>query len=364
MPLVLYNPPHAKTVCSPEQLAALAAAFPGLVGVKIAGDDAFYVRLHEGGAGTADVCAGPSIGSRPPPRRRRLVLERRLPATGRVHWRGESRWTRTPTAQRRLAYGSWPFRAPHLPAGGRRLLEHCARQDPGRHWWVAPIGTRGPVALRLGARRNRRSAGASGPRRAARAFLTRRAPCPYSSCRLLSTLFSAARRGRSAAWATRRGTSGRVVTTDQVLVPTTAMTVPGRLVIVVAAGIFGDGKHLAEQFAEVDLRFCDVSDPGELAQETDGVPGVVVALQPLRAAAHRGVGPKRPCYRSGRGRPRHHRPRGRGSGRRHGGQPADLRHQRGGVARRGAAAGAAAPHVRAGRLCSQRVDRARPCWLR
>ena len=46
IPLVLYNPPHAKTVCGPEQLAALARAFPGLVGVKVAGDDAFYSRLH------------------------------------------------------------------------------------------------------------------------------------------------------------------------------------------------------------------------------------------------------------------------------------------------------------------------------
>jgi dihydrodipicolinate synthase/N-acetylneuraminate lyase len=46
VPIVLYNPPHAKTVCSAEQLGALAAALPGLVGVKLAGDDAFYSRLH------------------------------------------------------------------------------------------------------------------------------------------------------------------------------------------------------------------------------------------------------------------------------------------------------------------------------
>lgn len=46
VPLVLYNPPHAKTVCGPDQLAALAKAFPGMVGVKVAGDDAFYSRLH------------------------------------------------------------------------------------------------------------------------------------------------------------------------------------------------------------------------------------------------------------------------------------------------------------------------------
>jgi len=46
IPLVLYNPPHAKTVCGPEQMAALAQAFPEMVGVKVAGNDAFYSRLH------------------------------------------------------------------------------------------------------------------------------------------------------------------------------------------------------------------------------------------------------------------------------------------------------------------------------
>jgi dihydrodipicolinate synthase/N-acetylneuraminate lyase len=46
VPIVLYNPPHAKTVCGPEQLAALANGLPGLAGAKVAGDDDFYVRLH------------------------------------------------------------------------------------------------------------------------------------------------------------------------------------------------------------------------------------------------------------------------------------------------------------------------------
>jgi dihydrodipicolinate synthase/N-acetylneuraminate lyase len=46
VPLVLYNPPHAKTLCTPEQLAALAQEFPSLVGVKIAQDNAFYSQLH------------------------------------------------------------------------------------------------------------------------------------------------------------------------------------------------------------------------------------------------------------------------------------------------------------------------------
>ena len=46
VPVVLYNPRHAKTVCSAGQLAALANELPGLVGVKVGGDDAFFSDLH------------------------------------------------------------------------------------------------------------------------------------------------------------------------------------------------------------------------------------------------------------------------------------------------------------------------------
>ena len=53
VPLVLYNPPHAKTVCGPDQLAALAAEIPGLVGVKIASDSDFYSQLHAAAPGLA-----------------------------------------------------------------------------------------------------------------------------------------------------------------------------------------------------------------------------------------------------------------------------------------------------------------------
>jgi dihydrodipicolinate synthase/N-acetylneuraminate lyase len=51
VPLVLYNPPHAKTLLTPEQFGRLGAAFPGLIGVKVAGGDAAWfarVRAHAG----------------------------------------------------------------------------------------------------------------------------------------------------------------------------------------------------------------------------------------------------------------------------------------------------------------------------
>ncbi|HUC14164.1 MAG TPA: NAD(P)-dependent oxidoreductase, partial [Acidimicrobiales bacterium] len=56
-----------------------------------------------------------------------------------------------------------------------------------------------------------------------------------------------------------------------------------RPVIVVADGSFGDGRRLVEQFADVELRFGDLSDVGGLAALTAGASAVVVTLQPLRA---------------------------------------------------------------------------------
>ncbi len=45
--LVLYNPPHAKRVLTPTELGRLAAAVPGLVGVKVAdGDDDWYADMR------------------------------------------------------------------------------------------------------------------------------------------------------------------------------------------------------------------------------------------------------------------------------------------------------------------------------
>jgi dihydrodipicolinate synthase/N-acetylneuraminate lyase len=46
--LVLYNPPHAKVVLSPEVIGRLARAVPSLIGLKTAGgDDAWYASMRE-----------------------------------------------------------------------------------------------------------------------------------------------------------------------------------------------------------------------------------------------------------------------------------------------------------------------------
>ncbi|HRW51042.1 MAG TPA: dihydrodipicolinate synthase family protein [Caldilinea sp.] len=47
IPLVLYNPPHAKVVLTPAQVGRLHAAVPALIGVKVAdGDDAWYAEMR------------------------------------------------------------------------------------------------------------------------------------------------------------------------------------------------------------------------------------------------------------------------------------------------------------------------------
>jgi len=46
IPLVLYNPPHAKTALQPERLEAIASRHPAVIGVKVAGgDDGWYRRM-------------------------------------------------------------------------------------------------------------------------------------------------------------------------------------------------------------------------------------------------------------------------------------------------------------------------------
>jgi dihydrodipicolinate synthase/N-acetylneuraminate lyase len=49
VPIVLYNPPHAKTKLTPEQFGRLADAVPQLIGIKVAGGDATWfaaMRAH------------------------------------------------------------------------------------------------------------------------------------------------------------------------------------------------------------------------------------------------------------------------------------------------------------------------------
>lgn len=51
VPLVLYNPPHAKTQLTPALFGRLATSFPQLIGIKVAGGDAGWfedMRAHVG----------------------------------------------------------------------------------------------------------------------------------------------------------------------------------------------------------------------------------------------------------------------------------------------------------------------------
>lgn len=47
VPLVLYNPPHAKRVLQPAELEQLSAAVPALVGIKVAGGDAAWYEAMQ-----------------------------------------------------------------------------------------------------------------------------------------------------------------------------------------------------------------------------------------------------------------------------------------------------------------------------
>jgi len=40
IPIVLYNPPYAQQILTPEEWSSIAAAFPALIGIKVAGGDA------------------------------------------------------------------------------------------------------------------------------------------------------------------------------------------------------------------------------------------------------------------------------------------------------------------------------------
>jgi dihydrodipicolinate synthase/N-acetylneuraminate lyase len=64
LPLVLYNPPMATTVLTPEQLGRLADRFPELVGVKVAGgDDTWFERIRAAIGDLALFVAGHTLAS-------------------------------------------------------------------------------------------------------------------------------------------------------------------------------------------------------------------------------------------------------------------------------------------------------------
>jgi dihydrodipicolinate synthase/N-acetylneuraminate lyase len=64
VPLVLYNPPHAKTQLTPSAFGRLAAEFPQLVGIKVAGgDEAWFAQMREYAGDLAIFVAGHHLAS-------------------------------------------------------------------------------------------------------------------------------------------------------------------------------------------------------------------------------------------------------------------------------------------------------------
>ncbi len=64
VPLVLYNPPHAKTVLTPRDFGALADRFDALIGIKVAGGTAdWYRRLREHAPDLAVFVPGHTLAS-------------------------------------------------------------------------------------------------------------------------------------------------------------------------------------------------------------------------------------------------------------------------------------------------------------
>lgn len=64
VPLVLYNPPHAKRNLTPEEIGALKTAIPALVGVKVAGGDAeWYARMKQAAPDLSVFVAGHTLAT-------------------------------------------------------------------------------------------------------------------------------------------------------------------------------------------------------------------------------------------------------------------------------------------------------------
>jgi dihydrodipicolinate synthase/N-acetylneuraminate lyase len=64
IPLILYNPPQAKTQLHPAQFGELADAIPSLIGVKVAGGDAsWYGQMRQHAGGLALFVAGHTLAT-------------------------------------------------------------------------------------------------------------------------------------------------------------------------------------------------------------------------------------------------------------------------------------------------------------
>jgi dihydrodipicolinate synthase/N-acetylneuraminate lyase len=63
IPLVLYNPPHAKTIITPDDYGQLATTIPSLIGIKVAGGDpSWHRRMRESVPQLAVFVAGHRLG--------------------------------------------------------------------------------------------------------------------------------------------------------------------------------------------------------------------------------------------------------------------------------------------------------------
>ncbi|MWA03627.1 dihydrodipicolinate synthase family protein [Actinomadura sp. LD22] len=66
-PIVLYNPPHAKTQISPSLYGTLAGRLPRLIGIKVAGGDAdWHARMRAAAPGPAIFVAGHRLAREAP----------------------------------------------------------------------------------------------------------------------------------------------------------------------------------------------------------------------------------------------------------------------------------------------------------
>jgi dihydrodipicolinate synthase/N-acetylneuraminate lyase len=64
VPLVLYNPPHAKTRLTPGLIGRVAAEFAPLVGIKVAGgDESWYAKMRAAAGDLAIFVAGNNLAS-------------------------------------------------------------------------------------------------------------------------------------------------------------------------------------------------------------------------------------------------------------------------------------------------------------